>query len=185
MQRVQNEILTPMIVAMAQRGTPFAGLLYAGLAMTAKGIRVIEFNARFGDPETQVVLTRLRSPLSKLLYAAATGTLSSHPALEWSDESAVTVVMAAAGYPAAPQTGEVISGLADIETTEVFHAGTKFNAQDEIISSGGRVLSVTATGADLTQARRNAYSALANISFSGEQHRTDIAQAAAEGRIHL
>ena len=185
MREVRDTVLQPMIDAMADRGTPFAGLLYAGLAMTSRGIRVIEFNARFGDPETQVVLTRLASPLSALLMASATGTLDSHPALAWRDESAITVVLAAGGYPEAPQLGAKISGLDVRNSAQVFHAGTKRNDDGDIVVNGGRVLSVTSFGSDLTDARRRVYEAVDHIQFTGEHHRTDIALAAANGEIQI
>ncbi len=180
---VQHLVLQPMIDAMAARGTAFSGLLYAGLALTANGIRVIEFNARFGDPETQVVLARLRSPVAQLLMAAATGTLADFGPLQWSPDAAVTVVIAANGYPAAPITGDVITGLQSAAATDdvrVLHAGTRAFGQD-IVSSGGRVLSVTATGADLATARQQAYAAVSLIHLPGSHHRTDIALAASRG----
>lgn len=146
---VTKNVLQPMVDEMNRRGIPFQGLLFAGLAVTSRGVRVIEFNARFGDPETQVVLARLNSPLSELLLAAATGKLSSLPELEWKSESAVTVVMAAEGYPESPKTGATISGIVEAEKLglTVFHAGTKSNESGEILVNGGRVLSVTATAA--------------------------------------
>jgi len=180
---VQHLVLQPMIDAMAARGTAFSGLLYAGLALTANGIRVIEFNARFGDPETQVVLARLRSPVAQLLMAAATGTLADFGPLQWSPDAAVTVVIAANGYPAAPITGDVITGLQSAAATDdvrVLHAGTRAAGQD-IVSSGGRVLSVTATGADLATARQQAYAAVSLIHLPGSHHRSDIALAASRG----
>ena len=150
-----------------------------------RGVRVIEFNARFGDPETQVVLARLRTPLAGLLYAAATGQLASFPPLRWSDEAAVTVVVAARGYPAAPGTGDVVEGLDEIAALDepdayVLHAGTKRNAEGRVVSSGGRVLSVTANGSGLAGARERAYEALGRIRLEGSHHRRDIAARAAE-----
>ncbi len=179
---VTERVLQPMVDAMRHRGTPFAGLLYAGLAMTSRGIRVIEFNARFGDPETQVVLANLRSPLGQLLMAAATGRLDAFPPLAWQSGFAVTVVIAASGYPAAPRTGDVISGLedaADLVGVDVFHAGTTVNDDGQVVSAGGRVLSVTAHGESLTAARENAYAAVDLITLEGSHHRNDIAQRAA------
>ncbi|MEI6362051.1 MAG: phosphoribosylamine--glycine ligase [Actinomycetes bacterium] len=179
---VTERVLQPMVDAMRHRGTPFAGLLYAGLAMTSRGIRVIEFNARFGDPETQVVLANLRSPLGQLLMAAATGRLDAFPPLAWQSGFAVTVVIAASGYPAAPRTGDVISGLedaADLVGVDVFHAGTTVNDDGQVVSAGGRVLSVTAHGESLTAARENAYAAVDLITLEGSHHRSDIAQRAA------
>lgn len=182
---VTQKVLQPMVDAMRHRGTPFAGLLYAGLAMTSRGVRVIEFNARFGDPETQVVLANLRTPLAGLLMAAATGHLADHPPLTWQSGYAVTVVIAASGYPASPRTGDVITGLeqaAEEMGVEVFHAGTTLNDDGEITSSGGRVLSVTAHGDSLATARERAYAAVDVIRLEGSHHRRDIAlRAAMEG----
>jgi phosphoribosylamine--glycine ligase len=174
-------VLQPTVDEMRRRGTPFAGLLYAGLALTSKGMRVVEFNARFGDPETQVVLARLDSSLSSLLLAAATGTLRDLPPLEWSEDAAVCVVIAAQGYPEAPVTGGVISGLADADAlpgVDVLHAGTR-SAGDDIVSSGGRVLSVVGRGASLAEARERAYAGVTLIDLPGSHHRTDIAARAA------
>jgi len=184
---VTENVLQPMVDEMNRRGNPFQGLLFAGLAVTSRGVRVIEFNARFGDPETQVVLARLNSSLSELLLAAATGKLSSLPELEWKPESAVTVVMAAQGYPESPVSGAVISGIGDAESLglTVFHAGTKLNEQGDIAVSGGRVLSVTAIGSDLAVARSQAYAGVERIRFDGELHRSDIALKAALGEIRL
>jgi phosphoribosylamine--glycine ligase len=142
-----KQVLAPMIAEMAARGTPFVGLLYAGLAVTDRGIRVIEFNARFGDPETQVLIPRLKTPLGQLLYKAATGNLIDS-VLEWSDDSAVTVVLAANGYPAEVKTGDEISKLNPVSGVTIFHAGTKDDGA--LRSSGGRVLTVTGLGSDLT-----------------------------------
>jgi phosphoribosylamine--glycine ligase len=162
---------------MTRRGAPFSGLLYAGLALTSTGPKVVEFNARFGDPETQVVLARLRTPLAGLLYAAATNTLDAHPPLDWSDAAAVTVVIAADGYPAAPRTGDVINGLGDaaaVPGVHVLHAGTRRVGSD-VVSAGGRVLSVTGTGPDIATARASAYEAVNKIALAGSHFRTDIA----------
>jgi phosphoribosylamine--glycine ligase len=184
---VTKTVLQPMITEMNRRGTPFVGLLFAGLAVTSRGVRVIEFNARFGDPETQVVLARLYSSLSELLLAAATGKLSSLPELEWKPESAVTVVMAAKGYPDSPVSGAVISGIdqAQDQGSLVYHAGTKINEAGELQVNGGRVLSVTAIGSDLAVARTQAYAGVERIRFDGEHHRSDIALKAALGEIRL
>ena len=186
-KQVQESVLQPVIDEMRRREIPFAGLLFAGLAVTKNGIKVIEFNARFGDPETQVVLARLESSLSQLLLAAATGNLAKLPALKWSGDSAVTVVMAAQGYPESPVSGAVISGMAEAEELglSVFHAGTKLNEHGEIAVSGGRVLSVTATGKDLIDARSQSYAGVERIRFDGEHHRSDIALKAALGEIRL
>jgi phosphoribosylamine--glycine ligase len=184
-------VLQPTVDEMRRRGTPFSGLLYAGLAITSRGVRVIEFNARFGDPETQVVLARLKTPLAGLLDAAATGRLAEFPALRWREGAAVTVVIASAGYPENPRTGDVIDGLDaaaegleaaadENEDTYVLHAGTALDAEGRTVSAGGRVLSVTAGGATLAKARTRAYRAVARISLPGSHHRTDIARTAAE-----
>ena len=168
------QVLKPTIAEMKARDTPFVGLLYAGLALTSRGLRVIEFNARFGDPETQVLLPRLKTPLASLLYRAATGNLATDGPLEWSDEAAVTVVLAAEDYPAAPKIGDPITGIQSIEGADVYQAGTKI--QDGTLhSAGGRVLSVTGLGATLTEARVKAYEAIAKISLRGAHYRRDIA----------
>ena len=170
-------VLQPTVDEMRRRGTPFAGLLYAGLALTSKGMRVVEFNARFGDPETQVVLARLESPLSSLLLASATGTLVDLPPLHWSDDAAVCVVIAAEGYPESPVTGGVITGLAEadaLDGVDVLHAGTQ-TADTDIVASGGRVLSVVGRGATLAEARERAYAGVALIDLPGSHHRSDIA----------
>ena len=178
---VVRTVLQPTVDEMARRGTPFSGLLYAGLALTSRGTRVIEFNARFGDPETQVVLARLESSLSELLYASATETLAEFPPLRWSDDFAITVVMAAENYPESPVLGATITGLNDVES-KVFHAGTKLN-NGEIVVAGGRVLCVTATGDSLETARTHAYADVERIHFHGEHHRKDIALKAANGEV--
>ncbi|MCP4742491.1 MAG: phosphoribosylamine--glycine ligase, partial [Actinomycetales bacterium] len=179
---VTARVLQPMLDAMAARGTPFVGLLYAGLAMTSRGIRVVEFNARFGDPETQVVLARLQSGLGGLMMAAATGHLETHPAPVWSSDAAVTVVIAAQGYPESPRTGDVIAGLGDAAASagvDILHAGTRVQDDGSIAASGGRVLSVTAVGDTLHQARERAYAAVDRVILEGSHHRRDIALAAA------
>ena len=168
-----KNVLTPVIAEMAARGTPFVGLLYAGLALTEDGIRVIEFNARFGDPETQVLIPRLETPLATLLFKAATDALDDE-VLHWRDESAVTVVLAAQGYPESPKIGGAISGLPAIEKAQIFHAGTSQSA-GSLLSAGGRVLTVTGIGADLTEARDRAYRAISQIQLEGSFYRTDIA----------
>ena len=179
---VTTRILQPMVDAMRHRDTPFVGLLYAGLAMTSRGVRVIEFNARFGDPETQVVLANLRTPLGELLYAAAIGKLDEVPPLAWQSGYAVTVVIAAQGYPGTPRSGDVIEGLdeaADQTGVEIFHAGTTVTDDGAIASSGGRVLSVTAHGETLAAAREHAYAGVDLIRLEGSHHRRDIAELAA------
>ena len=176
---VTEHVLQPMIDTMRERGTPFSGLLYAGLALTSNGIRVIEFNARFGDPETQVVLARLVTPLGQVLRAAATGTLDDLPPLEWRAGAAVTVVIASKGYPESPVTGDVIHGLDEagaVEGVSILHAGTRASSEG-IVSAGGRVLSVTAVGDDIDAARTRAYEAIDLISLEGSHHRRDIAAA--------
>ena len=172
-EETYEKVLAPMIAEMAARGTPFIGLLYAGLALTDHGIRVIEFNARFGDPETQVLIPRLKTPLATLLLKAATDSLDD-VALEWRDESAVTVVLAAPGYPDAPQVNGKISKLPNIANTQIFHAGTS-QSGGSLISTGGRVMTVTGIGEDLTQARDRAYRAISQIELSGSFYRSDIA----------
>jgi phosphoribosylamine---glycine ligase len=175
---VLKTVLVPTIEEMARRGTPFAGLLYAGLALTSRGVRVIEFNARFGDPETQVVLARLRTPLGGLLHAAATGRLAAVDPLDWAPEAAVTVVVAAPGYPSAPVLGGVVTGLdvaGESPGVVVLHAGTALDPAGHVVSTGGRVLSVVATGADVAEARDRAYIAVACLHLDGAHHRTDIA----------
>ncbi len=168
-----EKVLAPMIAEMAARGTPFVGLLYAGLALTDDGIRVIEFNARFGDPETQVLIPRLMTPLATLLYKAATDSLDD-TVLQWRDDSAVTVVLAAPGYPESPHTGTSISNVPHIENTQIFHAGTS-KSGETLLSAGGRVLTVTGVGSDLTEARDRAYRAISQIELEGSFYRSDIA----------
>ncbi|WP_306211594.1 phosphoribosylamine--glycine ligase, partial [Actinoplanes sp. RD1] len=180
--RVLAETVEPTLTEMRKRGIPFAGLLYVGLALTPAGPKVIEFNARFGDPETQVVLALLETPLAELLHAAATGALADFPPLTWRDGSAVTVVIASHNYPGTPRTGDPIEGG---EQPGVIHAGTARTADGTLVSAGGRVLSATATGADLAAARSAAYALVDSIKLEGSHHRTDIALAAVEGRITL
>ena len=179
---VMASVLQPTVDVMRERGTPFSGLLYAGLALTSRGVRVIEFNARFGDPETQVVLALLESPITDLLLGSARGTLHEIDAPRWGGAAAVTVVVAAAGYPASPRTGDPITGISDadaIDGVSILHAGTRLSDSGEILSNGGRVLSVTATGDSLSEARVRAYAALDCISLAGSHARRDIAAAAA------
>ncbi|BBY19460.1 phosphoribosylamine--glycine ligase [Mycolicibacterium litorale] len=179
---IVDEIVKPVAAEMVRRGSSFSGLLYAGLAITSRGPAVVEFNCRFGDPETQSVLALLDSPLGQLLRAAATGRLAEFPALQWRDGAAVTVVLAAENYPGRPRVGDVIVG-ADAEG--VLHAGTARRDDGAIVSSGGRVLSVVGTGADLDAARTEAYATLSSIRLPGSHFRRDIGQAAAEGKITL
>jgi phosphoribosylamine--glycine ligase len=173
MDETYEKVLAPMIAEMAARGTPFVGLLYAGLALTDHGIRVIEFNARFGDPETQVLIPLLKNPLAQLLYKAATDSLDD-VALEWESGSAVTVVLAAPGYPQSPTLNGAITAIPEIEGAQIFHAGTTL-APHGLVSSGGRVLTVTGSGADLTEARDRAYRAISQIQLEGSFFRSDIA----------
>lgn len=179
---VISSVLCPAVDELRRRGTPFAGLLYAGLALTSRGVRVVEFNARFGDPETQVVLPLLASPLAELLHAAATGRLAEHGPLQWHSGAAVAVVIAAPGYPDHPRTGQVIHGS---ERADVRHAGTVRRPDGAVIATGGRVLSVVGTGPDLGSARAAAYEAAGSIALDGGQYRTDIALAAIQGRISV
>ena len=178
--QVMDTVIMPAIETMARRGTPYSGLLYAGLALTSKGIRVVEFNARFGDPETQVVLDRLATPLGGLLHAAAVGDLASAPALSWHPGAAVTVVIAAEGYPASPVKGDSIQvSYAERAGSYVLQAGTALDASGALVSAGGRVLNAVGTGPDLAIARTAAYEAAARITMRGSWYRHDIAQLAA------
>jgi phosphoribosylamine--glycine ligase len=182
---VSRRVLVPTVQEMARRGTPFQGLLYAGLALTGRGVRVIEFNARFGDPETQSILALLRTPLSALLNGAATGTLAEVGLPQWEPASSVTVVVAAEGYPESPRKGDPIDGveLADaLDGVDVIHAGTAI-ADGRLVTAGGRVLSVTAVGSDLAEARRRAYAGVDLIGIRGAHHRSDIALAAEQGTM--
>lgn len=185
---VLARVVQPTIDELRRRGSPFVGLLYVGLALTSRGVRVVEFNARFGDPETQAVLALLRSGLGGLLHAAATGTLSLHPEPRWHDGAAVTVVVAGHGYPEAPRTGDPVSGLAEaaeVPGVEILHASTRLDSAGQVVSSGGRVLSVTAVGVDLDEARSRAYEAVDRIKLEGSHHRSDIALAAARGAVEI
>jgi phosphoribosylamine--glycine ligase len=174
-------VVRPTLAELRRLGTPFAGLLYVGLALTADGPKVIEFNCRFGDPEAQVVLPLLETPLSGLLFAAATGQLAEHPPLAWRPGFAVTVVVASAGYPGTARTGDPIRGA---DRPGVLHAGTRLT-EGQLVSGGGRVLCCTATGPTLADARDAAYELVGGVHLDGSQHRTDIASAAIEGRIRL
>ncbi len=187
-QTVVATVAQPTINEMQRRGTPFAGLLYIGLALTSRGIRVVEFNARFGDPETQVVLAQLESPLSALLHASATGTLAALPALQWRAGAAVTVVLAANGYPTKPVTGDPIEGIPEAELVpdvHVLHAGTASDEEGQLISAGGRVLSVVAQADDLAGAAGRAYEAIGKIDLVGSHYRSDIAETAIRGMIQV
>ncbi|WP_049822558.1 phosphoribosylamine--glycine ligase [Arthrobacter sp. H41] len=182
---VIDRVAQPVIDEMAHRGTPFIGVLYCGLALTSRGMRVIEFNARFGDPETQAVLARLRTPLGGVLLAAAQGGLERIQSLTWSRRSAVAVVLASENYPDTPVTGGRIRGLkkADrVEDVQVLHAGTAM-VDGKVVSSGGRVLAVVGLGDDLGSARRKAYEGMSLIELKGGQFRTDIALKASRGEV--
>jgi len=181
-EEVLRTVAQPTVDEMARRGTPFSGVLYCGLALTSRGVRVVEFNARFGDPETQVVLARLTTPLASVLLSSAKGTLSGLPALQWRDEAAVTVVIAAHGYPADPRSGDPITGLYDANAergVHVLHAGTSRDDAGALIATGGRVLSVVGVGDGLAAARERAYAGVAHIELAGSHYRSDIALTAA------
>jgi phosphoribosylamine--glycine ligase len=179
---IVSNIVEPVAAELVRRGNPFSGLLYAGLAITSKGPAVIEFNCRFGDPETQAVLALLESPLGQLLNAAATGTLASFGELQWHNGAAVAVVLAAEYYPGKPRVGDAIVGS---EAGGILHAGTARGEDGAIVSSGGRVLSVVGTGEDLAAARSAAYDLIGSIRLPGSHFRTDIGLAAAEGKIEV
>ncbi len=178
-EETYEKVLAPMIAEMAARGTPFVGLLYAGLALTKNGIKVIEFNARFGDPETQVLIPRLQTPLASLLYKAATDNLDDE-VLNWSDESAVTVVVASEGYPESPKVGALIDLPTCMDAT-FYHAGIS-HSKDGLVTSGGRVLTVTGLGRNLREAREKVYGTLPLILCENSFYRSDIALAASEGK---
>ncbi|HEX3648427.1 MAG TPA: phosphoribosylamine--glycine ligase [Pseudonocardiaceae bacterium] len=175
-------IVRPVAGELADRDTPFSGLLYAGLILTAAGPQVIEFNCRFGDPETESVLALLDTPLAGLLLATATGRLAEQPPLDWRDGAAVTVVVAADGYPGRPRTGDVITGA---EAEGVLHAGTRRRDDGAVVSAGGRVLAVVGTGVDLAAARADAYRRVAGVHLPGSHYRTDIAERAAAGAVEV
>ena len=177
---IVHDVVEPVAAEMVRRGCPFSGLLYAGLAITSDGPAVVEFNCRFGDPETQAVLALLTSPLGTVLYATAAGTLADVASLQWDDGYVVTVVLAAENYPGRPRFGDVITGA---EADGVLHAGTARRDDGAIVSSGGRVLSVVGTGADLAAARADAYRVLSSVRLPGSHFRTDIGLAAEQGRI--
>ena len=177
-EEITRDVAIPTVRQLESEGTPFVGLLYCGLIVTSKGVRVIEFNARFGDPETQVVLARMESPLSEYLLATAQGRLADLPAPTFSPDPAVIVVVASEGYPETAATGREITGLAEAEAVagvHVVHAATERGEDGSWVSTGGRVLGVVARGADFAEARSRAYEAVGHISLEGSQHRTDIA----------
>jgi phosphoribosylamine--glycine ligase len=173
----ERELIAPTVAGMAAEGTPFKGVLFAGLMITPEGPRLVEFNARFGDPECQTLMLRLKSDILPYLHAAASGELAAMPAPVWRDDAAICVVLAAQGYPEQPQLGTAIGGAeADFgEDVVVFHAGVSRNAEGQLIAAGGRVLNVCARGATVEQARTEAYAAIARIDWPGGFHRTDIA----------
>ena len=178
-EETYEKVLAPMIAEMAARGTPFVGLLYAGLALTKNGLKVIEFNARFGDPETQVLIPRLETPLATLLYNAATDNLDD-TVLNWRNQSAVTIVLASEGYPESPKIGAEIKLPANHDAF-IYHAGT--SATDgRLLSSGGRVLTVTGVGKNLREARKQAYQTISTIALDKSFYRSDIALKASEGK---
>lgn len=168
---VAHGVVRPVVDELADRGVPFSGLLYAGLVLGSTGPQVIEFNCRFGDPETQVVLALLDTPLAGLLMATATGTLAQQPPLEWDPGAAVVIVVASEGYPGTSRTGDVITGFAG---EGVLHAGTRRRVDGAVVSAGGRVLSVVGTGADLAAARKQAYQRVEQIHLPGGHYRSDI-----------
>ena len=182
-RRIVDEVCVPVAKELVRRGCAYSGLLYAGLAWGPDGPAVVEFNCRFGDPETQAVLALLKTPLGEVLHAVAAGTLADLPPLEWYDEYAVTVVLAAEGYPEHPHLGEVITGASD--KSAVRHAGTAYNDAGELVSAGGRVLNVIGTGATLADARDAAYSVLSEITLPGGHYRSDIALPAVLGNISV
>jgi len=177
LKRIQREIVDPTLAGLRAEGNPFSGVLYVGLMLTANGPQVIEYNCRLGDPETQVIMTRLESDLVEVCEAITRGEIGSLD-IEWTTDSTVCVVAASGGYPGSFQTGKAISGLdraEAIDGVEIFHAGTSRNPADQVVTSGGRVLGVTARASTLEDARRLAYSALNELSFEGIHYRTDIA----------
>jgi phosphoribosylamine--glycine ligase len=183
---VVARVAQPTVDEMRRRGTPFVGILYVGLALTSRGPKVVEFNARLGDPDGQASLARLETPFAQLLFAAATGTLAEFGRLRWSEDRAVVVVIASHGYPASPRTGDPITGLdaaAEVPGVVVLHAGTALDASGQLVSAGGRVLDVVAVGPTLAKARQAAYDAVAVIELPGSHHRTDIALRAERGDI--
>ena len=183
-QRIVDEVCTPVARELVRRGTPYSGLLYAGLAWGAEGPAVVEFNCRFGDPETQAVLSLLKSPLGQVLNATATGHLAELAPLQWQEGFAVTVVLAAEGYPASPRKGDVITSPDLQDPTRILHAGTAVK-EGAVVSHGGRVLNVLGHGATLDQARAAAYEVLDGIELEGGFFRTDIGARAARGEISI
>jgi phosphoribosylamine---glycine ligase len=183
--QIVSDIVEPVAGELVRRGAPFSGVLYAGLAITSSGPAVVEFNCRFGDPETQAVLALLSSPLGQLLNAAASGKLAEQPPPRWHPGFAVTVVLAAENYPGRPRVGDVIVGADGDETGAILHAGTARRADGALVSNGGRVLSVVGTGPDVAAARAAAYAKIESIRLPGGHFRHDIGLAAAEGKISV
>ena len=185
---IMESVIEPTIAELGRQGTPFVGLLYAGLALTARGLRVVEFNVRFGDPETQAVLAALDSPLGEVLYAAATGDLENIGELAWKPGAAVAVVLAADGYPGTPQLGGAIAGRrlnGSTDNVHIVHAGTALNAAGALVSAGGRVLAVVAQAPSLAQARADAYAAVDDLDAPTLFCRHDIAERAEQGDIEV
>nr|WP_220489147.1 phosphoribosylamine--glycine ligase [Tessaracoccus sp. MC1679] len=171
--QIMAEVIAPTLAEMRRRGTPFIGLLYAGLALTSRGLRVVEFNVRFGDPETQAVLALLETPLAGVLQAAARGELDTVGGLAWREGAAVVVVSAAAGYPGTPATGGAIVLPDDDDDAYVLHAGTRLDGR-RLVSAGGRVLGTVGRGASVDEARERAYGLLSRVDYADGFHRTDI-----------
>ncbi len=171
---VRTEVIGPTLTVMQTRGTPYKGLLYVGLVLTSEGPRVLEFNCRFGDPETQAIMPRLRSDLAAVMHAAATGSIAGWD-LDWSPAATVNIVLASPGYPEDPQKGAPIDGMSEWDDVILFHAGTAWE-HDRLVTAGGRVMSVVGQGATVELARARAYEAANAISWPGRQFRTDIAQ---------
>ena len=184
-ERIVKEVCEPVAKEMVKRGTPYNGLLYAGLAWGPEGPAVVEFNCRFGDPETQAVLSLLESPLAEALNATATGKLAELEPLKWKDGYAVTVVLAAEGYPASPRKGGVIEGEGLDDPQRVLHAGTKLDEDNNVVANGGRVLNVLGAGSTLAEAREKAYDVLEGLKLEGGFYRRDIGKCAQDGEISI
>jgi phosphoribosylamine--glycine ligase len=177
-EQVRETVAAPVIAQLAAEGTPFVGLLYCGLVVDGTSVKVIEFNARFGDPETQIVLPRLASPLSPLLHGAAIGSLAGVPAPAFREDAAVGVVLASAGYPGEPRLGAVLTGLDAVDALDTVHVDHAATARegDDLVATGGRVLTVVGLGGDVAAARAAAYEGVGRIGFPGSLRRTDIAE---------
>jgi phosphoribosylamine--glycine ligase len=175
--RAMREIIEPTLAAMKAAGTPFSGMLYAGLMLTADGPKLIEYNVRFGDPETQALMLRLDCDLADLLYACGQGRLA-ETQVRWTADTAISVVMASKGYPDAPRTGTIINGVEAAAATgaTIFHAGTRRDDAGQLIATGGRVLAIAARGGDVATARDRAYAAISQIDWPGGFYRRDIGQ---------